>query len=115
MIIETDSDSYILEKLVEGVRLSSIDDVSGAIHLAVCMAEYDQPILSSEIAVWTEQQTTTAYSLTTNNCIHFAYAFGRRFIANSMFSGGVLGFGQRAMAFVNSMNPMYHMVTATAN
>ena len=101
IIIETNSDTYILERLVEGVRLSNLgDDLGDTLKLAVCMKRSRRSISSAELARWVTNQAKQEYGLGSNNCIHFAYAFGQKFMGGALFCDGFLKFMREAMTTV---------------
>lgn len=96
ILIETDSETYILERLLEGVRFSAVDDRAAEVDNAVPMVHSDSPISSAAIGQWVDQQARFGYSLTRNNCIHFAYVFVNVFTDNDKYVNGLLKFAAAA-------------------
>ena len=81
-LLHTDSDTYLLERLVEGVRLMNASTIKVENDLtkpAVTVYSSTEDVSSQEVAIWIMEQTESPYHLVTNNCIHFATQFGSRF------------------------------------
>ena len=63
MIIKSESDIYILERLQEGVRLSNIgiDGEEKATKLSVCIVHSKEPISSAAVAKFIRQESKNNY------------------------------------------------------
>ena len=102
IVIETDSDSYILERLLEGVRLSN---VTASLHEvtkdAYKWSHSEVPLSSKAVAKWVLSESNVDYNLFTNNCIHFVKDFGRMFTREDDFRMNFVEFAK----FVISQMP----------
>lgn len=100
ILIETDSETYILERLLEGIRFSAVADAAEEVKNAVCMVYSSSEISSYAIADWIDLEAKKPYSLTRNNCIHFAYDFIDRFTNNREFGEGLMKFAVNAYSCI---------------
>ena len=104
IIIETDSSTFILERLVEGVRLSMVTNTDLVTTNSMLILQYNhitKPFSSKQIAFWIKKKSIKQYGLFTNNCIHFAYQFGSKFTDHPLFKIGILKFAKKALSTLN--------------
>eukprot|EP01084_Bolivina_argentea_P092317 166099_1 len=93
LIIETDSDSYILERLQEGVKLCNVTNtLDNDTSLSAIMCESNDKISSKQLALWIKSQSERTYNLATNNCIHFVREFGKIFTPHKRYNKPYLEF-----------------------
>jgi hypothetical protein len=82
MLIEAGIETYLLERLQEGIRfqiLTEDDDEEVQKRNAFRMYVSTNQLSSRDIIRWIERQRQCEYQLLFNNCIHFCYQFGRDF------------------------------------
>ena len=100
LLIETGPSTFLLERLVEGVRFVTLDDETVEQNKKWAKRMYladDIAISSKDIAKWIEEKQASSYNLLANNCIHFAYQFGVHFkFAAYLFQAGFMHFLGRA-------------------
>jgi hypothetical protein len=84
---------YILDRVVEGIRLSPLELASDGHSISKCakfapdemlklMSYCDVSLSSVEIAQWIKQQSQSQYHLVSNNCVWFSLFFYERFLAH---------------------------------
>lgn len=100
LLIETGPSTFLLERLVEGVRFVSLSDEEVEENKKWAKRMYlanNITISSQDIAKWVEEKQKSLYNLLANNCIHFAYQFGVHFkFSGSLFKSGIVHFFGRA-------------------
>mmetsp|Transcript_13579 Transcript_13579/g.21349 ORF Transcript_13579/g.21349 Transcript_13579/m.21349 type:complete len:207 (+) Transcript_13579:40-660(+) len=80
IVLETESETYILERIQEGVQFAHFDgDLSDFTATSVLLTRSKYPISSKSIGIWTQQEALREYGLGTDNCIHFVFNFGLNF------------------------------------
>ena len=100
LLIETGPATFLLERLVEGVRFIALTDEEIEANKKWAARMYlanNINISCKSIASWIEEKQKSVYSLINNNCIHFAYQFGvhHQFGAR-LFTNGFMHFLGRA-------------------
>eukprot|EP01084_Bolivina_argentea_P034664 64183_1 len=98
IIIDTGSDSYILERLQEGVRLANVTStLTRVVRRSKLWITSTESISSKAVAEWTRKQSLRSYNFLQNNCIHFVQQFGQIFITqNPHFQSNFITFFQKA-------------------
>eukprot|EP00484_Ammonia_sp_Unknown_P024114 CAMPEP_0197040954 /NCGR_PEP_ID=MMETSP1384-20130603/17573_1 /TAXON_ID=29189 /ORGANISM="Ammonia sp." /LENGTH=200 /DNA_ID=CAMNT_0042471797 /DNA_START=47 /DNA_END=649 /DNA_ORIENTATION=- len=106
LLLEIGPNTYLLERLVEGIRFVLLDDEALESNKRLATRMYlsnDITISSKNIASWVEEKQKSEYELLSNNCIHFAYQFGVHFqFTGKLFQSGFFHFFGRARNEIQS-------------
>jgi hypothetical protein len=101
ILLRSNENDFLLDRCVEGIRLTALEDMGESFECLLKCFEHKQPVslvifgeyniqLSShDLAKWIQEESLFEYNFFKKNCIHFAWKFASKFThdKNVTFTG----------------------------
>ena len=110
-ILDTSVDDIAVERFEEGIGFKFIEDTDEYVGKAMLYGEYKVNISTHKLCDFLDVQSHMGYSLARNNCIHFAYEFGNKFVQGCEATDGIACTFKKFLQFRDSVSKKFGSVT----
>jgi len=98
ILAQYDHETYLFERLQQGIRVRLLNgkELNAEQRNSIFIGTYQVNLLGRDLVNFVDKKRKLPYSLFSNNCIHFAFQFGKQFLGRATSVLGFSGFNKCA-------------------